>query len=96
MTNRENIRIRKRKDDLIKQFGGKCVNCGTTENLQFAHIKETNLNGMGRGRKERYYDVLKNPNCYILLCGGESGRNGCHEAYDNGFIKIGENENGKC
>jgi hypothetical protein len=38
------------------------------EKLEFAHVLETALKGRGRGRKERYYDIIKNPDCYRLLC----------------------------
>jgi hypothetical protein len=88
MTNRHNILIRKQFDELKKLFGGKCWNCGSTANLQFAHKKETGLNGRGRGRKERYYDIKKHPDCYILLCGGDTGDGGCHQQYDVGQLEI--------
>jgi len=68
MTNRFNKRIKELREELIKKFGGKCIICGSTLDLEFAHIKPTKLGGRGRGRKERYYDVLKNPNCYALTC----------------------------
>lgn len=68
MTNESNKYIKRLKKKLLRQFGGKCVVCGTTDNLEFAHVKPTNLNGVGRGRKERYYDILKNPKCYALTC----------------------------
>ena len=38
------------------------------EKREFAHVLETALKGRGRGRKERYYDIIKNPDCYRLLC----------------------------
>lgn len=68
MTNRQNKDIKRLKKKLIKQFGGKCIICGSIKNLEFAHLKPTKLKGIGRGRKERYYDVLKNPDCYVLTC----------------------------
>lgn len=59
---------RKRKEQIIK-FGGKCsIDSNCSGRLEFAHIKETGLKGMGRGRFKRLYDVIKNPNCYKLLC----------------------------
>jgi len=88
MTNKRNINIRIQFDILKKEFGGKCLNCGSIINLQFAHIKETGLNGRGRGRKERYYDIRKYPKCYILLCGGDDGISGCHQQYDAGQLEI--------
>lgn len=90
MTNNQNKFIRRKIDEKKEEFGGKCWNCGSIINLQFAHIKETDLRGMGRGRKERYYDIIAHPDCYALLCGGESGRDGCHNAYDNGQLEISE------
>jgi hypothetical protein len=86
MTNRQNIHIRKQMDKLKEKFGGRCWNCGSTVNLQFAHIKETDINGRGRGRKERYYDIIKHPESYALLCGGDDGVGGCHKGYDGGAI----------
>lgn len=88
MTNYSNKFIRRKLDLLKEEFGGKCWNCGTVENLQFAHIKDTELNGKGRGRKERYYDILNHPTHYALLCGGKIGETGCHEAYDSGNLEL--------
>ena len=68
MTNPRNKLQKKFRKQLIKAFGGKCVICGSIENLEFAHVKPTKLSGIGRGRKERYYDVLRNPDCYALTC----------------------------
>ena len=68
MPNRFNKRIKELREELIEKFGGKCVVCDSTEDLEFAHIKPTKLSGRGRGRKERYYDVIKNPDCYALTC----------------------------
>ena len=55
---------------LIEAFGGKCQfeGCEETENLEFAHRVPTELNGWGRGRKERIQDVINNPCCYALSC----------------------------
>jgi len=55
-------------DRLRVQFGGKCVVCGQLWELEFAHVKPTGLNGDGRGRKERYYDIKNHPDCYALMC----------------------------
>jgi len=82
MTTRQNKRLPIRRQELIQRFGGKCKNCGSTEKLQFAHIEKTKLSGSkGRGTKERFYDVLKNPEKYRLYC------EGCHEQYDAGQLK---------
>lgn len=53
---------------LLARYGGACTRCGSTKRLEFAHVKPTALNGRGRGSRERYYDVLKHPDCYTLLC----------------------------
>ena len=68
--------IKKARKKLIEKFGGKCSFCGAKIDLQFAHRTDTDLTGKGRGRKERYYDVVKNPDAYILLC------ENCHLIYD--------------
>jgi hypothetical protein len=52
--------------------------------LQFAHIKDTGLNGIGRGRKERYYDIRNHPDSYALLCEDH------HKAYDAGVLPESE------
>ena len=58
--------------------------CGTTSKLEFAHKEETELSGRGRGRKERVYDVIKNPDKYRLLC------EDCHKDYDQGLLELSE------
>ena len=82
MTNRINNWIKIRIVELRETLGGKCIICGSFEKLEFAHIKETGLRGMGRGRKERYYDVIKNITSYELMC------TNCHTDFDNGLIDI--------
>lgn len=85
LTNKVNKWIVKRRKKLINEFGAKCRNCSRyeselweNESLEFAHIKDTGLNGMSRGRKERIYDVINNPFSYTLLCSS------CHKDYDDG------------
>ena len=56
-------------DELRKQYGAECQNCGSKEDLQFAHVFPTKLCGKNsRGSSERYYDIKKNPSAYVLLC----------------------------
>ena len=81
MTNRQNRRAPERRNELIIEFGGKCEECHSTESLEFAHKEPTGLSGRGRGRKERLYDVINNPDKYRLLC------KDCHEMYDNGLLE---------
>ena len=68
MGNPANEWIKKRRKRLLEEWGGECLFCGTTKNLQFAHLKETSVKGRGRGRKERLYDTIRNQDSYILLC----------------------------
>lgn len=73
--------LRKKWNELIKEFGGKCLKCGREQDLHFAHIFPTGLNGMGRGKWRRYYDIKRNNNCYVQLC------KECHSAMDAGFYE---------
>lgn len=68
MTNVMNRWIKRKFNELRFLFGNKCLLCPSEYRLEFAHIKPTELKGEGRGRKERYYDILNNPDSYILLC----------------------------
>lgn len=69
---------------LIYAFGGCCQAikengeiCGSTERLELAHIEPTELEGRGRGRGERIYDVIRYPWSYKLFC------HDCHVDYDD-------------
>lgn len=60
-------------EQLRWDWGGDCVwsngtICGGP--LEFAHLpgKETGLEGKGRGMPQRYHDIKKHPDCYVLLC----------------------------
>lgn len=55
---------------LLVRFGEVCTaaGCGSRHRLEFAHIAHTGLNGRGRGSRNRYYDILRHPECYRLLC----------------------------
>jgi hypothetical protein len=68
MTNYVNQHMKEIRKNLLLAYGNKCCVCGSTENLEFAHRNKTKLSGSGRGRKERYYDVIKNPLDYGLTC----------------------------
>lgn len=69
MTNVMNKWIKRAFNSLRKLYGGQCEECGSKENLEFAHVQPTDLSGSkGRGRKERYYDIVGNPESYRLLC----------------------------
>lgn len=66
--------------DLRKERGGRCVlnmdGCWQTHGLEFAHIKDTGLNGRGRGLPQRYHDIKKHSDAYILVC------RHCHQKAD--------------
>lgn len=72
MGNRQTEWLKKSFKKLKMSFGNRCFECGLClvdiEDLQFAHVKKTNLNGCGRGRQQRYYDIIKNPDAYFLCC----------------------------
>lgn len=69
---------------LRRMFGNQCQICGSQQQLEFAHLKPTGVNGRGRGRQTRLYDVKKNPDKYALLC------RKCHLKFDRGEIQLGE------
>lgn len=82
MTSSCTVYVRKERKAQIIRFGGKCMNggCSSTKNLQFAHLKKTNLSGMGRGSYNRIRDVRDHPECYALLC------KECHKLFDSGQL----------
>ena len=61
-------------------FGEVCEHCGRTREdgavLQFAHVRETGLSGMGRGMRKRYEDIIRNRDSYVLMCVT------CHREFD--------------
>lgn len=63
-------RRQKKKKALIDHLGGKCVGCGTTENLQFDHIDRTTKTYSSiQGQLNRSLDVLiEEANKCQLLC----------------------------
>ena len=65
-------------EDLRETWGGRCVVDGSTDELQFAHLKRTRLSGTnGRGLPQRVQDIRRHPDRYVLLC------HGCHVKLDN-------------
>jgi len=85
LTTYNNQKAREGLRKLREERGGKCQFCKSTKKLQFAHIhgKETSISGHNsRGRKERYYDIKKHPDCYVLLC------EDCHVKYDSNTIDL--------
>lgn len=76
MTNSMNKWIKKALQLLREEFGGCCKKCKSTEDLEFAHVRDNGFKGRGRGRKERYYNIKNNKDDYILLC------KSCHREFD--------------
>jgi formate-dependent nitrite reductase cytochrome c552 subunit len=76
MTDKNHGWHRTKRAELIEARGGACEECGSANQLEFAHTKPTGLVGMGRGFNERVLDVLQHPKSYRLLC-----RN-CHMRLD--------------
>jgi hypothetical protein len=68
LTNETNKWIAKAFIKLRKDYGDRCYFCSSTFQLEFAHVLPTKLNGRGRGRKERYYDIINNRDKYLLTC----------------------------
>ena len=80
MANRFNEYWCRRRAQVIELRGGRCERCGSSEDLEMAHVAETGLSGRSRGRKERVTDWLRNPSSYRLLC------RGCHDMLDAGVL----------
>ncbi len=68
--------VRRLRQRLLCEFGGKCEVCGTDAKLEFAHRSPTPIVGQGRGSSRRYLDVQRNRTHYRLLC------KSCHTRYD--------------
>lgn len=61
--------VMKKLRDTFEPRCRECPDCPYQGNeMEFAHIKETGLNGRGRGRSSRYYDIKNNPDSYFLCC----------------------------
>jgi hypothetical protein len=70
---RYRARLRERA---LQLKGNVCCQCGLLWDLEFAHTDDTPVNGAGRGMDRRYRDVLKHPDCYVLMC------HDCHLEFD--------------
>ena len=92
MTLREKIYITNKKVEIIHFYGARCNNpkCQRHYNLgvnplEFAHIRENDISGMGRGSHQRILSVARNikkmkegkDQEYILLC------KKCHKEFDD-------------
>lgn len=76
MANKQNEWVKRRWNRLIDEYGGRCENCGTLFDLEFAHIRPTDCRGEGRGKYRRLRDILQNRLAYRLLCMD------CHDEFD--------------
>lgn len=63
-----------------------CSVAGCLEEPEFAHKPDSEngsgLNGRGRGRNKRYFDIINHPECYLPLCQPH------HKAYDRGELQV--------
>ena len=64
------------RDALKFMFGNECCFCGATDELEMAHKKEDDMNGMGRGSYKRYIHIKNHPQRFLLLC------HDCHTEFD--------------
>ncbi len=75
-------RYHKRRKDAIEKLGGKCVKCGSTENLEFDHIdrglKTASIGKIWTYKVERFWEEIAK--CQ-LLC------KSCHE--DKSIVDLG-------
>ena len=58
----------KKRNELIKIFGGECERCQRKTNLEIDHKRPNLFKGPGRGSYNRLKDVQRNIFCYLLLC----------------------------
>ncbi len=76
MAARQNEWVKRRWVELIEEYGGCCQACQKAYDLEFAHTVPTGIHGKGRGKSRRLRDILKNRDCYRLLCFD------CHDILD--------------
>lgn len=60
-------------DELRRAYGGQCVMADGKDHdgrLEFAHLpgRPTGICGRGRGTPQRYHDIKRNPESFVLLC----------------------------
>lgn len=67
-------------ENVRSAIGDRCFHCSTPgskkNQLEFAHLQPTGLNGRSRGAHHRRLDLLKNLDKYTYLC------NHCHKEFD--------------
>jgi hypothetical protein len=75
-TQTENYSSSYKWEVLRQEYGGRCAKCKSTAKLQFAHQFPSGLEGYGRGKNKRYWNIVNHPLSYVLLC------ENCHKEYD--------------
>lgn len=70
------------RDRLLDHYGRACCVCGGANDLEFAHLAPTRINGLGRGKKARLLDIQRHPESYALICRPH------HKLFDRGKIKL--------
>jgi hypothetical protein len=82
MTNCANEYVKAKFKEMREK--AKCHNpkCTSGKKIEFAHIRPTELKGAGRGRKERYFDIVKHPDDYVPFC------KDCHFLFDHDALEI--------
>ena len=70
---------------LIEQLGGKCVKCGSAEDLEFGHFPKGRTWSMRLGRRQRMRKYLQEHQQGLLrlLCASGNGRQGKPDAEDS-------------
>ena len=86
MTNARNALIKKqflRLREFFNEIYGGCIFCGAVS-WDFCHVRPTEILKVtrGRGRKERYYDIINNLDCYRPMC------KQCHRWYDSSLTCV--------
>lgn len=69
---------------LVELMGGRCVDCGARNALEFSHERATGLDGESRGSVRRVLNVCRNVRAYRLRC------KRCHTRFDGKMPKGGE------
>lgn len=71
---------KKRRDDLRirvgRHFPEKCEICDEQSDLEFAHLRPTEVSGRSRGWERTLKDILANLDAYAQLC------RGCHREFN--------------
>lgn len=83
---RQQSYIARLRAKLRTKFGDCCAWCKSEIDLEFAHLRETEVKGRSRGQTRRLLDVQRNPDAYTLLC------RRCHSIFDGRTYRRAEDE----